>query len=370
MLVMSYLSPVARPRSVNVRDLKDQLVSLGVLRTGEQVGRAAKKIINSSLRHVPQPGKGETMARFQALMEVAAYDLGLARVVEAHFDALAIMAEAGMFIAMHEGIDVPLYAVWAARHNQYPLCATPEGNGWRISGALPFCSAAKLVQRALFVANDELKQLLFHLDAERFPAADDSQWYAAGLARVPAATLMFDNLIVARHHAIGAEGFYLWRKGFWAGAIGVAACWLGGAVGVLRRWKDLASQRPGSGHALAHFGASVAAVDAALAQLRQAAAIIDDITCDGAVLKPLALGVRHVIEQTCEDILRRFGRALGPGPLISDEYIARHVADLQIYLRQSHGERDLETLGGTVIRVPLNAHGSSSTINGGAYQWL
>ena len=40
-------------------------------------------------------------------------------------------------------------------------------------------------------------------------------------------------------------------------------------------------------------------------------------------------------------MLTRTGRALGAGPLGHDEAHSRAVADLTVYLRQHHAERDL-----------------------------
>jgi hypothetical protein len=44
---------------------------------------------------------------------------------------------------------------------------------------------------------------------------------------------------------------------------------------------------------------------------------------------------------------------LGPGPLCSDDVHARRVADLTIYLRQSHAERDLADLGRCAVNVDV-----------------
>ena len=57
-----------------------------------------------------------------------------------------------------------------------------------------------------------------------------------------------------------------------------------------------------------------------------------------------ALTVRHLVEQTCREILDRAARAAGPGPLAFDAAHAQRVADLTVYLRQHHGERDLEAM--------------------------
>ena len=58
--------------------------------------------------------------------------------------------------------------------------------------------------------------------------------------------------------------------------------------------------------------------------------------------------MRQVVADTAHEVLDRVGRALGPGPLTSEEEHARRVADLTVYLRQHHGERDLARLGGSV----------------------
>jgi hypothetical protein len=45
------------------------------------------------------------------------------------------------------------------------------------------------------------------------------------------------------------------------------------------------------------------------------------------------------------EVMHRVGRALGAGPLSHDESHSRRVADLTVYLRQHHAERDLAQLG-------------------------
>jgi hypothetical protein len=59
----------------------------------------------------------------------------------------------------------------------------------------------------------------------------------------------------------------------------------------------------------------------------------------------VARRTRAVVEHAADEAIVRTGRALGPGPLCTDGEHARRVADLTVYLRQSHAERDLEALG-------------------------
>jgi hypothetical protein len=128
--------------------------------------------------------------------------------------------------------------------------------------------------------------------------------------------------------------------------VGVAACWYGGARGVARALLDAAAKRDIGPHALAHLGAVDIALRTARAALVQSADEIDadprDLRGDGP---RRALGVRGLIEAVATDVLARTGRALGAGPLSHDEAHSLAVADLTVYLRQHHAERDLARLG-------------------------
>ena len=52
-----------------------------------------------------------------------------------------------------------------------------------------------------------------------------------------------------------------------------------------------------------------------------------------------------MVETAVDEAITRTARALGPAPLCEDAQHAKRVADLTIYVRQSHAERDLERLG-------------------------
>ena len=69
-----------------------------------------RKIAAENGAMLPKPGSGGTPARFAALADWATRDLSLARLVEGHVDALAILEEAG-----HEPDSGATYGVWAAR---------------------------------------------------------------------------------------------------------------------------------------------------------------------------------------------------------------------------------------------------------------
>jgi hypothetical protein len=146
--------------------------------------------------------------------------------------------------------------------------------------------------------------------------------------------------------SVGAAGQYLTRPGFWHGAAGVAACWFGGARAVAAALYERVKADKADAHARAHLGAADAALAAAEATLAAVAVEIDaDPGNRRGRAELLARRVRAVAETAVDESITRTARALGPAPLTADAAHARRVADLSIYVRQSHAERDLERLG-------------------------
>ncbi|MEJ7765228.1 MAG: hypothetical protein WKF86_07010 [Acidimicrobiales bacterium] len=64
----------------------------------------------------------------------------------------------------------------------------------------------------------------------------------------------------------------------------------------------------------------------------------------------LAYVTRHVADLTASAVIEHTTRALGPGPMTQDWAVSKRLADLALYVRQSHAERDLATLGRLVAR--------------------
>jgi alkylation response protein AidB-like acyl-CoA dehydrogenase len=265
--------------------------------------------------------------------------LSLARLVEAHWDAVAILAE-----ARREAEPGMLYGVWAAEGPDKTI--TMQRNC--IAGTKAFCSGAGIVDRAL-VTVKEPEPLLVDVDlssSEGLIELDDSSWKTWAFAETRTASVTFDSVPVEAQSIVGTSGFYLHRIGFWHGACGPAACWAGGAAGLL----DWAlKQQRADPHTLAHLGAMHAAVWSMQAALHTAGQEIDAHWSDREGAQMRALALRHMVEQACTDVIRRLPRAYGPHPLVMDENVARRYAELDIYLRQSHAERDLYSLG-TLVR--------------------
>lgn len=203
---------------------------------------------------LPLPGSGRTLARWTALAELAAADLSLGRLAEAHADAVAILAELGGPPA------VGLWGVWAAEPPTARVVAGRSGSGWRLSGTKAWCSGAEILDRALVTAHAGDERRLFALDVAAI-VPDPASWPAVGLAATGTVTITLDAVPGI---AVGGPGAYLDRPGFWHGAAGLAAAWYGGALGAARLLLAAGRRRPLDPHALAHLGA----VDALVAGLR------------------------------------------------------------------------------------------------------
>ena len=286
---------------------------------------------------LPLPGRGRTAERHQRLLEAGRFDLSFARLAEAHWDAVAILAEAG-----RPTVPGAVYGVWASEIPGAPLAFSPATG--TITGKKMYCSGAGLIDRALVTVGTP-EPLLFEIDLRRgveFLRYDHSAWKAAGFAQTHTSTVCFSALPASLNDVAGEPGWYLRRPGFWHGACGPAACWAGGALGLV----DYASQQSrADAHTLAHLGAMHAAAWALRTYLDAAGNEIDRLPCDVKSAHTRALMARHLVEQVCTDILRRLPRAYGPRPLTADEEVSMRYQELDIYLRQSHAERDLESLG-------------------------
>ncbi len=298
--------------------------------------------LDSGRLELPLPAAGYTAERLQRLARLAQDDIAAARIAEAHVDAVAILHELGG----KPPEAGQLWGVWAAESVEAKLTATSfSGDEFVLNGTKVWCSGAGFCSNALVTAHLEGgEQGLFAVTLTDVGVRPlPSTWWNPGMAGSDTRSVQFSNV-----HAIlvGEPGDYPTRAGFWHGAIGVAACWLGGARRVADPLYRSARSESADAYALAHLGAVDAALAAGDAMLGGAAAHIDADPFDRTGnAQLLARRVRAVVEHAVDEAITRTGRALGPGPLCEDGRHAQRVADLTIYIRQSHAERDLAELG-------------------------
>ncbi len=302
----------------------------------------------------PEPGGGRTADLWNLLAGVAAVDVGLARTLEPHLDARSILAEAHVDVAdLADRLadlqvdDGSSWGVFAAEGPGLRLDARPSADGWRLEGRKPWCSLAGTLSHALVTAwVSPTERGLFAVDLRaRGVDAHPGPWVARGLPRVISAPVDFSDV---RAVPVGAPGWYLTRPGFALGGMGVAAVWWGGAVPLAAAIVD-AARRPGADQlAESYAGRADAELWSARAVLAEAADAADHGVSD-ADAKLLAARVRGVVADAVERVTTLADHALGPAPLTVDEGYASRVADLHLYLRQHHAERDAARLGRLLV---------------------
>ena len=131
-------------------------------------------------RMLPQPGRGDTAARWAVLAAVSRESLTVGRVLEAHSDALAILAEAG------EPVPDGTWGVFAAEAAPHRLQARERGGQIALYGVKPWCSLAGQLDAALVTAFAGAGRQLFRVPLQHpsvsFEPAEG--WVARGLRTV------------------------------------------------------------------------------------------------------------------------------------------------------------------------------------------
>ena len=291
----------------------------------------------AALAGLPLPGSGRTGDRFATLAEVAARDLSIGRLAEGHADAVAILSEAG------RECSGGVWGVWAADPDR--LQAVRNGDGWRIYGRKSWCSGVGVLSDALLTATGPDGPRLFAVDLHQSGVmAVPGTWPAVGMSGSDSLDVEVDVSLPSAA-AIGPPGWYVERAGFWFGSVGVAACWLGGAIGAVRSLARFLGNKSPDEHQLAHLGGAAARCATAAAALEAAARRIDDPARGHVEARDLAWQIRHTVEEVCLAVLVDVSRGGGAGPLGHDADQARRIADLPVYLRQHHARRDAAAFG-------------------------
>jgi alkylation response protein AidB-like acyl-CoA dehydrogenase len=279
--------------------------------------------IQQGLANLPLPGAGDTLGRWQRLAAVAGQDLVLLKLFEGHTDAVAILAE---LRASH--LQLPgIWGVWAAEPPNARVRLSASGpSEVRLQGTKAWCSGALQIDHALVTAWDQQDQpylVAVTLDQPGIRRGEEG-WQAVGMAGTASVEVHFDDAVGVR---VGDSGEYLARPGFWQGGAGIAAAWYGAAVGLAEYLRPRAASA-----------------------LRECAAWIDAYPLDNA--QRVVQRVRAQVEAAVETVVCHVGRALGATPFCKEPHFARLSADLPVFIRQSHAERDLAGLGRLVAARP------------------
>lgn len=305
--------------------------------TVDSAGDRLRRLIGDGVLHLPRPGSGRTDERWQALIDIGRdEDVSVARLAEAHVDAVAILHEAGL-----EPVPGAAYAVWASVGPGGSDVAL--GNA-TLTGTKPFCSGVPTVDRALVDVTVAEGRQLVEID---LTTSQGATWKPAGSWGTPALAdtgtrgITFDGHPVAR--CVGDAGWYLRRPGFWHGACGPAACWAGAAAGLV------AQRSPAHGPlAEARYGSLLTEMTLCEAVLAHAGRRIDGDPSDPLLARIVALSTRAAVHDSCLRLTDGFARLFGPRALVESETAQRH-ADVLLFVRQFHADDDLVALTGSIL---------------------
>jgi len=314
--------------------------------TIESLALQLERLIDGGGDRLPLPGDGNTLERWRMLADVASHDLGLAKLFEGHTDALAIVSEwnAQASLPANGRIGMwaaePPFAKVSIAEDSLESGGQASGQPVRLDGRKAWCSGAPMLSHALITAwqGERQRLVLVGLDQAGVTVSNEG-WEAVGMAATASVDVLFDD---ARGTLIGPPDGYLQRHGFWHGGAGIAACWFGGARRLAESLQAKAARKDDP-HLNAHLGAVDVALASAAALLRESAHWIDANPRRDAWL--VAERTRARVEQVVEQVIHHCGRGLGAGPYCRDPAFARMVADLPVYVRQSHAEHDLEGIG-------------------------
>lgn len=337
--------------NINIFVDKDKLQT--ILNNSEKASQfnRFRTLIEHGLDQLPFPGSGRTLERWKTLAKIGSTNLSLAKLYEAHTDALAITAE----------LEAPLrcegqaWAVWCAEPPNMRVCAHGDfrnlsiGNGIevKLTGTKPWCSGASVVDNALVSCwlPDGRRCLVALAMNQSTIAINSSKWNAVGMADSSSAEVSFEETAGI---LVGSPGSYLTRPGFIHGGGGVAACWYGAAKRIASYLHQTTIATKEDSYRLVHLGAIDVALSSAAALLTEAAHQIDLRPTEQCTLE--VTRARLAVEDAVNEVLRRVPRALGPGPLCTDKDLAQLIADLPIFVRQSHAEHDQAALGRLIVK--------------------
>lgn len=271
----------------------------------------------------------------EACLALGRTDIPMARLTEGHADALRILKEA----------DMPalpgIYGVWASRSAGTGLRGQMCGGRWQASGRLRFASGAGLIDRALIpIWTDDQTHRLVDVDVSEW-AFDTTEWKTTAMALSHSHSTVLDDVDLGTR-AVGADDFYLDRRGFFPGGIGVAAVWAGGAARLLDLLAAAHADRERPDAVAARWGHVRTEIATAAAVCRQAALEVERTADDR-----LGLLATECRAATAAAVRRLIGhvRTLAGAVVAFEGPLARAIDDLQLYVAQQNEDKDAVALG-------------------------
>jgi alkylation response protein AidB-like acyl-CoA dehydrogenase len=307
---------------------------------------------------------GREVQIFSMLHSLGRISLPLGRLVEAHINALRIIARYGtprqMSAAADGVLNGELLGLWVTDPpGAAGLALRRDGAAMRLAGGKMFCSGAGRVGWAVTTAFDpaceDRRLLLLRLDgAERITPLQ------AGLAGMKAATTGQVDMAgrwLEPESIMGTPGDYLKEPDFSAGAWRSSAVALGGLYRLTELMRDqlTSRRRTDDPHQRARFGQVLMAHETGRLWLRRVAAMAENLEPSMEEIVSTVGLARLVVERACLDGIELAHRSLGLAAFLTDNPVERLTRDLQTYLRQPAADEVLHNAAGYFLSHALPA---------------
>jgi alkylation response protein AidB-like acyl-CoA dehydrogenase len=281
---------------------------------------------------LPVKGTGTAGDLAELLTLVGRGNLSVGRILEAHINALHLIARYG---TLRE--DDRLYALWVTDPPNGGLRMRRSGNRIVMTGGKQFCSGAGHATGAIVTAQDDdggTRMLVVPLDIGEsvipLPAP------LAGMRAAVTGAVDFTGCEVAADALLGDPGDYLREPDFSAGAWRGSAVALGGLIALLD--SGIAALRDAGrlsgAHDQARIGHAIIARETSRMWVSAAARAAEDTRADAGYRVATVGAARIAVETACLDAMRLIQRSLGLSSFRQGTPVERICRDLSTYLRQ------------------------------------
>lgn len=300
---------------------------------------------------------GAALETMEMLRMLGSGNLSVARLVEAHLNAIRLIVQCGtraQAAAMaRDVLDGHVFGLWVTDAPDSPV--TLDGR-FVLRGAKMPCSGAGHATRALVTAKDPssgIHMLLVQLDdCDR---ANLAGWHVHGMRAACNGRMTIDGLHAGPDTVIGMEGDYLRQPDFSAGA------WRGSAVAlgaietlVMELRQQLARRgRDAEPHQAARVGHALIAQETARCWVRRAAIIGESATHDSDDIVGVVNLARLAVEKAGFEVIQIVQRSLGLGAFRSGTLVELLFRDLATYLRQPAPDEALTDAAAQFMRRSL-----------------
>jgi len=279
---------------------------------------------------VLDPGCAGELARLLGL--VGRGNLSVGRILEAHINALHLMARYGA-----DPDDGRLYALWVTDPPVNGLRMRRSGSRVLLSGRKQFCSAAGYATGALVTARDgdgDTRMLVLRLGIGEAVTPLPSP--LQGMRAAVTGAVEFTGCEVSADCLLGRAGDYLREPDFSAGAWRGSAVAFGGLIALIGHAAEQLRQsgRLDNPHGQARLGRAFVAREASRLWVAAAARAAEDDTAETGYRVATAGLARIAVETACLDAMRLVQRSLGLSAFRQGNPVELICRDLSTYLRQ------------------------------------